>query len=301
MFRPGGAALARVLAGIPRDQLSGTLLVTGDPGGAFHLQRGAIVEVASPGAPGVETLLLRSGRVSEADWASVVRSGAPESRIGAELVARELVGTAELQLICVMAALDGAFAVGMGRVDGFSLDQASTSYRLGAPQGIEPEWLVQETARRIRALGSFGVPLSPFHDRLAWTDSGTEALGGSATGERREILRRADGRRSSRDIAFLLGRSLYAVTVEASRLVSEGLLAVVARPEGGSGRSSARPDGLAAEVDGAAHRSARAARLPHRQPGASRINEVLPLRPAVGTWGPPPTLLAKFRASGGLR
>ncbi|MGW4897076.1 MarR family transcriptional regulator, partial [Kitasatospora sp. NPDC004240] len=228
-FRSVGAGpdLARMLTG-PHGRLSGTLLVTGDPGGRFHLEGGAILEVASPGSPGVETLLLRSGRVSEPDWASVVRSGAAGGRVGAELVARELVGSAELQLICVMAALDGALAMGMGRIDRVTLDRDSPVPYFAASEGIEPEWLIHETGRRIRALGE--RPISPFRDRLTRTEAGERLLDAGATGERREILRRVNGRRSARDIAFLLGRGLYAVTVEAARLLHEGLVRAVAPP-----------------------------------------------------------------------
>ncbi|MEU3777911.1 MarR family transcriptional regulator [Streptomyces sp. NPDC032472] len=243
--------------------------------------------MASPGAPGVETLLLRSGRVSEADWTSVIRSGAGDGRIGRELVARELVGSAELHLMCMMAALDGALAVGMGRIDGFTIDHHSDSCRLAAPEGIEPEWLVHEAGRRIRVLGALGHSLSPFRSRPALTDAGSAQLSGPATGERREILLRANGRRSVRDIAFLLGRSLYAVSVEVSRLMGEGLVETVATARASTGDGPPPVDGRPR------------AELPHRLPGASGINTVLPLRPVGGHWRPPPALIAKYLAPGG--
>ncbi|MEV0410535.1 hypothetical protein AB0I68_06880 [Streptomyces sp. NPDC050448] len=280
--------LARALTDASRERLSGTLLVTGDPGGAFRLRCGALVEVASPGAPGVETLLLRSGRVSEADWTSVTRSAAVDGRIEFELVARDLIGSAELHLICVMAALDGALAIGMGRIDGFTVHQDAGSCRLGAPEGIEPEWLIYEAGRRIRVLGSLGHSLSPFRSRLARTDAGSAQLSSPATGERQEILLRANGRRSVRDIAFLLGRSLYAVTVEVSRLMGEGLMETVVTAHPQSGGSPSPADDRPSRTQ-----------LPHRLPGASGINTVLPLRPVGGHWRPPPALVAKYLTSGG--
>ncbi|WP_051794706.1 hypothetical protein [Streptomyces sp. NRRL S-87] len=262
-----GLELARALTEAPLDRISGTLLVAGDPGGAFHLSGGAIVEVVSPGAPGAETLLLRSGRLSEADWASATRSTTAGHAVGAELIARELVGAAELQLICVAAALDGALAVGMGRIDGFRLDRDAYGCRLAAPQAIEPDWLVREAERRIRALVSRRHPFSPFRTRLSRTEAGTAALDTAATGERREVLLRLNGRRSARDIAFLLGRSLYAVAVEVSRLLMEGLAEAVvpARPRDHLVRPGTTAGGL-----------------PRRLPGASGVNDVLPLRPAAG-------------------
>ncbi|MFD7629750.1 hypothetical protein ACFV7Q_27625 [Streptomyces sp. NPDC059851] len=261
-----GLELARTLTGAPLDQISGTLLVAGDPGGSFQLRGGAIVEVVSPGAPGAETLLLRSGRVSEADWTSVTRSCPPERPVGAELVARELVGAAELQLICVAAALDGALAVGMGRIDGFSLERDTHDCRLAALRAIEPDWLVGEVERRIRALVSRRRPFSPFRTRLGRTEAGTASLDTTA-GERREILLRVNGRRSARDIAFLLGRSLYAVAVEVSRLLGDGLVEAVVPAR--FKESCVRPATAAGD-------------LPRRLPGASGITDVLPLRPAAG-------------------
>ncbi|MFE0460149.1 MarR family transcriptional regulator [Kitasatospora sp. NPDC058965] len=299
--RPGGPRVdfARILAGGSRELRSGTLLVAGDPGGSFHLRDGAIVEVTSPGAPGADTLLLRSGRVSESEWASVCHAGAGDGGIGVELIARDLVGAAEWQLICVMAAVDGALAVGLGRIDGLTLDGEGCGDCLAALEGVEPDWLLRETERRIRALRSPGHAFSPFHDRLVRTDAGAAFLGRSTTGDRREILRRADGRRSARDIAFLLGRSLYAVLVEVSRLLGEGLLAT--GPAGGSpGGAGPPPAGrLARTTPAPDHPVAAPAPLPQRLPGASGITEVLPLRPAAGAWRPPSALVAKYRAGGG--
>ncbi|GAA0679999.1 hypothetical protein GCM10010193_37100 [Kitasatospora atroaurantiaca] len=245
--------LARVLIRAPGEQLSGTLLVTGNPGGSFHLSNGDVIAVESPGSPGTEALLLRSGRLGEADWAAAQQAGAVDNRTGAELIARMLVGAAELQLMCRMAAVDGAFAMGMGRIDRCTLEGPAACH-LAAPQGIEPDWLLQETVRRIRAFGALPFAISPYRDRVTLTPAGAAQLNGSKTGERREILLRVNGRRSSRDIAFLLGRSLYAVTVELSRLLGEGLVEVT-------------------------HRAA--SELPLRRRGTSGINDALPLRPAV--------------------
>ncbi|MET8629804.1 MarR family transcriptional regulator [Kitasatospora sp. NPDC004669] len=298
-LRSGGSGLdfPRVLMEVPHGRLSGTLLVTGDPGGRFHLEDGVILEVTSPGSPGVETLLLRSGRVTETDWASAVRSGAAGRRVGAELVARELVGSAELQLICVMAALDGALAMGMGRIDRVTLDPEPPSSFFAAPEGIEPEWLSHETERRIRALG--GQPVTPFRDRLSRTDAGTRLLDDGIAGERRDILRTANGRRSCRDIAFLLGRGLYAVTVETSRLLHEGLVGLAPSALEEAEGSFPAPEGdRNPEPAGQSGRSGNPARLPRRRPGASGITDVLPLRPVSGPWRPSTALAAEDRRFG---
>ncbi|MFD0278481.1 MarR family transcriptional regulator [Kitasatospora sp. NPDC127111] len=256
-------------------RFSGALRVAGDPGGQFHFRTGAVVEVSSPGAPDVETLLLHSGRVSESDWTAALRAGAAGDRAGAELVARGLVGRAELQLVCLMAALDGALAIGMGRIDGFSFDPGAPFQHLAAPQGIESDWLLQEAARRIGVIAALAAPHPPFSSRPQPTAAGARLLEGPVDGDRREILKRVNGRRSARDIAFLLGRSLYAVTVEMARMQGEGLIetAPEVRPATATGPGPAPLP--------AGDRTGRTA-LPVRQRGASRINDLLPLRPLAG-------------------
>ncbi|MEV7022233.1 MarR family transcriptional regulator [Kitasatospora sp. NPDC093558] len=298
--RPGSASheFARMLTGASRDRFSGTLLVTGDPGGSFRLRRGAVVEVASPGAPGVDTLLLRSGRAG-GDRAPAVRSAA-EGGAGSRPAAPDRVGAAELQLVCVMAALDAALAMGIGRIDGFAVDHETPAQRPVAPEGIEAEWLLREAERRIGALDSLGLSISPFHDRLARGNAATALLSGSVAGERREILLRANGRNTSRDIAFLLGRSLYAVTVDVLRMLGEGIVEAVLPAEGGPDRPPVpRDDRWQTPAGTAARPLGGAVQLPRRRPGASGINEVLPLRPVADRWRPPPALVAKYRAAEG--
>lgn len=271
--------LARNLIRARHERFSGTLVVVGDPGGAFHLANGVIVAVESPGAPNVETLLLRSGRVGKAEWAAAYQAGAAGDRTGTELVERTLVGAAELQLMCLMAALDGALSVGMGRIDECLLEPGGGGYHLVAPQGIEPDWLFQEASRRVKALASLRVSLCPFRDRMALTSTGAALLSGSTAGERREILLRVNGRRSSRDIAFLLGRGLYAVTVELARMLSDGLVEVVssrvAVPVSGPAEAADRMQ----NVTRLPHRPVGAGGLPPSQRGMNAIHDVLPLRP----------------------
>jgi hypothetical protein len=274
------AELARILASASSRQVSGSLLVDGDPGGSFHLSHGAIIAVESPGAPGVETLLLRSGRLGEAEWAAAFAAGAADNHTGAELVGRTLIGAAELQLVCRMAALDGAFAVGMGRIDRCTLQPGSAAHHLVTPPlGMETDGLLQESERRVRALRALRFSISPFRDRVALRPAGTALLDGSTTDERREILLRVNGRRSSRDLAFLLGRSLYPVTVELSRALGEGLVEVLSSCSAHDGGHRVPSPDHSSEVTQPPLRRDDALRLPRREPGASEINDVLPLRP----------------------
>jgi hypothetical protein len=287
---------AEALAPAAGERLTGLLRVTGSPGGVVAFTRGVVTAVTSPGAPDAVALLLRSGRITEADWADAVKAGAADARIGAELVARTLLGATELRAICQMAALDGAFAIAAGRIDDCVLERDTAASWLSVPLDIEPEWLLAETERRLAALfAPRRTPISPFRDRLVPTPGAAERSKGPVTELRREILRHLNGRRSCRDVAFLLGRGLYAVTVEISLMLREGVVAIhpadddpgpPPAPLGGPARhgpSRDRPRDASGdpawEAGGAPGWEQDADRLPRRAPGASGFRGDLPLRP----------------------
>ncbi|MFG3497320.1 MarR family transcriptional regulator [Streptomyces sp. NPDC047928] len=243
------------------------LRVRGRPGGTFHLRRGGVVAVESPGAPGVETLLLRSGRIREADWARLPPPapapapapsrvsdaasgaaagpapgtdppGAPDAAPGAaraaapavvsgrscaELVARGLVGAAELQVISAMALQDAVFAVVAGDMEDCVAEQEQGPLVPVAP-GEDPLRLLDVAARRLGALAALPHAVLPDRERVV-AGRGVEGAAVEALApHRREILFLANGRRTARDIAFVIGRGVYHVTVEMSRMLGEGLL-----------------------------------------------------------------------------
>ncbi|WP_152648266.1 hypothetical protein [Streptacidiphilus anmyonensis] len=268
-----------------RAAATGTLWAAGDPGGLLRLDGGRITGAESPGAPGAEALLLRSGRILEASWVAAYQAGAPSGRFAVELVRRGLVGAAELETVCLMALFDAAFAIAAGTVEecrweppppdagpvagngaGAGAGAAvGTDAAFGAePVGREQPWtsavtrvdawqLRAETERRLVALAQFPTPVRPGRDRLAAVaepaaaqaavGAGPNAGGPRAAGGlRREVLGLADGRRTARDIAFLLGRGVYPVTVEASRLLADGLVRIgSANREGGEVRALLAP------------------------------------------------------------
>jgi hypothetical protein len=254
---------------------TGTLLAVGDPGGLLRLDRGRVTGAESPGAPGVEALLLRSGRVLEASWVAACQAGAPPGRFAVELVRRGLVGAVELEAVCLMALFDAVFAITAGIVEEWRWEPTGAAARaVGEPEpvGREPwtgevtradvQELCGEIRRRLTALEQFPTPVRPGRDRLAavaepepgaasacrsavWGVGGSRAAGGL----RREVLGLADGRRTARDIAFLLGRGVYPVTVEASRLLADGLVRIGARSrEGGEVRALLTPRHAAPSV-----------------------------------------------------
>lgn len=225
--------LGRALARCRDEGVSGVLRVQGSPGGAFHLLGGAVVAVESPGSPGVGTLLLRSGRIDEAEWGAAHDAAATGAWPGVAFAGAGRLGNAEFQVIHMMAAQDAVFAVLAGRLENCVLDPARPDDPVPAlapavGRGVEPEELLVEAGRRIAALASLPHPVSPDRDRvIALVAAGDEE---TLPAVRRDILECANGRRSPRDIAFQLGRGVYTVTVEVSRMRAEGLVETVSAP-----------------------------------------------------------------------
>ncbi len=188
--------LAQALAQCHDERVTGALCVVGDVGGIFHLRDGAVIAVESPGSP-----------------------GAKELRLGPD--------SAEAQVVATAAIQDGAFAIAVGDVGRCVVGDSIDVPLLFAADGVVPELLLTETARRLDAIASLAFPLSPYRDRVV-PARGVES--GALTATRREIFECATGRRSARDIAFAVGRGLYPVTVEVSRMLGEELLEI-APPE----------------------------------------------------------------------
>src|SRR5688500_15300756 len=98
-YRAAFDVLAHALARCHADRVTGALRVVGNPGGLFHLSEGAVIAVDSPGSPGAETLLLRSGRISEEDWTAALREDTGTRSHQDTLIARGAVGSTELQVL----------------------------------------------------------------------------------------------------------------------------------------------------------------------------------------------------------
>ncbi|MDF3298122.1 MarR family transcriptional regulator [Streptomyces tropicalis] len=273
--RVGYAELGPVLSACGREGFTGRLLVSGTPGGVFHLRDGLVVAAESPGAPGAVALLLRSGRLTGEQWAELVREAGGAPWPAAALTAHGHAGAAQLRVICVMALHDAAFAVAAGPVE--DCERAPAGEPLApVPVGEPPTRMLQDAARKLTALAALPHPVRPDRERPVPADGPPVPV----TGLQRELLGRADGRRTARDLAFLTGRGVYAVTVEVARMLGDGLLCCpgtpapipVRVPERVPGvsrrRSAARPappPGPITVPDS----------LPRRTPGASGITEAL--------------------------
>jgi len=200
--------------------MTGALRVTGDPGGTIHLSDGRVVGIETPGAPGPEVLLLRSRRVSESSWeaafAAAVATGGP---MGAELVTRKLIGSGELEVLLWTAVADAMFVLASGTVDEYRAEPGSVDFVLPLDPGAEADWLLAETSRRLQVLTS--LPARHDRDRIVAVSGAERSDVGQDHGE---ILTLADGRRTPRDLAFALGRGVYATLLQLARMHEAGLL-----------------------------------------------------------------------------
>ncbi len=244
--------------------MSGILRVTGDPGGAIHIADGLVAAIETPAAPGPEALLLRSHRVSESGWDEAFAAAAASGgSMSTELVRREMIGAGELEWLLRTALADGMFALAGGTVDEYRAEPGQVDYVLLLQPGAEPDGLLAETSRRIRVLAT--LPARNGRDRIVATTGAVQP--GVRLGDGQdEILALADGRRTARDIAFALGRGVYATMLQLARMQRAGLLVAV---------SSRAADAAAAQTrrPAASNDLPVAAGLPRRQrdvPGSPR-------------------------------
>lgn len=228
--RVGYDLLSRALSECQGTRSTGKLRVSGKPGGVFHLRDGCVVAVESPGAPGPEARLLRSGRISGEQWAELLREAGGTRWPEAGLIAHGYAGAAQLRVVCMMAMQDAAFAVVAGDVE--ACDPLDAAFEPYAPValGEAPGRLLQDAARKLAAVAALPQPVRPDRERpvrAAVPDELCDRL----PPPQRELLAHADGRRTARDIAFATGLGAYTVTVGMARMLGEGLLELPEEPD----------------------------------------------------------------------
>ncbi|WP_071659479.1 hypothetical protein [Streptomyces humi] len=213
-----------LLAGLHTEKATATVLVSGTPGGAIHVRDGMVVGMETPGAPGVEVLLLKSHRIAEEDWTAVRATGADPARVALELVAGGLLGAAELEITGRAALFDAAFALALTSPDGWEVTAPRSLLDTGT--AVSPDRLVTENARRLRLLANERGATARFaRDRLEPAPEARDPRRVARLSARhRTVLTAADGRRTPRDIAFTLGRGLFAVLLDLRDLLAEGFL-----------------------------------------------------------------------------
>jgi hypothetical protein len=124
-----------------------------------------------------------------------------------------------------LALADALFAIAAGSIDGYHLANPPGSTRLTLPGGVPAGELLAEAARRLEVLDTFPNPISPDRDLVVYVQGGPSSGVVPGPGQR-EILALANGRRTARDIAFALGRGVYAVTLEIDRMRGAGLVLI---------------------------------------------------------------------------
>jgi len=276
MDAPGGMVnrLGQVLAACAGDRVSGVIRIAGEPGGTVHLADGAVVAIDTPGAPGPEVLLLRSGRVPEPGWSAAFAAAAAGGEVGAELVRRGLIGAGELEALLRMALADAMFVLAAGELADCELDKVAADCVLPLDPAAEPAWLLAEASRRLAVLASLPTPIK--HDLDRWASARGGAPAGRVPGSGQEtVLAVANGRRTARDMAFVLGRGVYAVTLQVARMHADGLLVPAARrvvppPVSDPGPRRGSPDDLKDAASKSADTASEPApALPRRRRGSS--------------------------------
>jgi hypothetical protein len=224
------AALAR-LAG---EHATGALY---SHAGAVFLVDGTVVHADSAMAPDLGVRLISCGRLSMETWHGAVADAGVDRRVGERLVEGGWLARGELELCHLDVLFDAAF---------FVLRPESTATRflpgashwLGPVRPVPAETLHRE-ARRRRALLDQVWPWPAMDAEPVVPREGEFAPGGRPTPRQQDVLRLADGSRTPVQIAWLLGRSAFATTLDVRRLAAAGLVATPVAS--GSGAAPARP------------------------------------------------------------
>jgi len=224
--------------------LTGVLQVIGDPGGVIYLSGGEVIGVKTPGAPSLEVLVLKSGRVPDDGWDAAFSAAAAGTAMSAELVTRGLIGAGELEALLRMAVADALFVLACGYVDQCRPEPGPVSVLLPLDPPAPVGELLAEAERRMYVLAA-SPGLAGYQRARVSPAPGVVPAETVLGGGRDELLALANGRRTPRDLAFALGRGVYATTLELSRMHTDGLLVTTSHRAGpplpAPARASATP------------------------------------------------------------
>ncbi len=193
---------------------------------------GKVIAAVTPVAPTVESLLLRSGRVSEAGWQDALQAAAPDGSMSAELAARGLLGAATIEVLTQTAVFDAIFAIALGGISSCAADPVGPgdlATLMPVDPGLEADRVVRETTRRLNVAGEWhGLDLR-IHSKPRRTGGDPNP---SMVQGRAEVLNKVNGRWTTRDIAFSLGRGLFSVMTDLAVLIEDGLVTFAPSPPG---------------------------------------------------------------------
>jgi hypothetical protein len=215
--------LALALDELAAARATGAVHVDGPDGGSVYLVEGEVYYVHAGSTPGVDCLLQASGTVPSTVFQTAWAAGAAAGRVGEVLVGSGALSRGEAELCTAAAITDGAFVLltaGRGparfapgerhwwgelrRIGVAALD-AQVGKRRRLLERTPPTDVDDQPVLAARRLGRHHVVLTD----LQW-----------------ELVVHADGRRTPRELARLLGRSSFSAVLETRRLVSAGLMRV---------------------------------------------------------------------------
>ncbi|MFD9762271.1 hypothetical protein ACFWXI_01875 [[Kitasatospora] papulosa] len=259
----GPRNVSAVLHTLYEQERDATVLVAGAPGGRIHVRQGLVVSIDTPGAPGAESILLRSGRVADTAW-TAVRAACrdEEGRLADELSSRGLLTATEFEVLCLAAVFDAAFVLALATPQGWEVT-GPVPVPVSGP-GLTPRRIAAETTRRLATLNGRWMPASAL---AALRVQPAEPVPSRLPSRYVTLLRAANDRRTPRDLAFALGRGTYAVMLDLARLHTLGLL------EETEPVTDARPS-TAPRVPASGTRNLEPApvvTLPRRTPGAHQL------------------------------
>ncbi|MFH9469774.1 hypothetical protein ACH4LT_21240 [Streptomyces clavifer] len=259
----GPRNVSAVLNTLHEQERDGTVLVTGTPGGRIHVRQGLVVSIDTPGAPGAESILLKSGRVSDTAWTAVrAVCRDEEGRLADELSARGLLTATEFEVLCVAAVFDAAFVLALAPPQGWEVT-GPVPVPVSGP-GLAPRRIAAETTRRLATLDGLWMPASAL---AALRVQPAEPVPSLLPPRYGTLLRAANDRRTPRDLAFALGRGTYAVMLDLARMHTLGLLKETASLT--DARPSTAPRAPAPEARNP--KPVPVVTLPRRTPGAHQL------------------------------
>ncbi|WP_327008812.1 hypothetical protein OHA72_17085 [Dactylosporangium sp. NBC_01737] len=268
-----GVTPAKALAQLAALGVTGALTVVGEPGGVIFIRDGLVNGVESPAAPSVDRLLTAAGLVEERVWETI------PSRPARALVEGGHVSATGIELCALNALYDAAYFV-------LSTERAELRFApdiehwLGADCTVTADQLCDHVVRQRHILDE--VHPSDVTDTAAVRPVLRPGLDRVlVSGLQWEIVLHADGHRTPLELAGLLGRSAYAVTLDVRRLAAAGLLEPPEPPEATEPAEPAAASAPTAPAAGGAEAPAN---------GGADIREVLPRRvPGTFTFEDPPS------------
>jgi hypothetical protein len=259
-----GVTPAKALTQLAAAGATGALTVHGEPGGVVFLRDGLVNGVESPAAPSVDRLLTAAGVVDERIWETLPSAPARSLVEGGHVTA------AAMELCALQALYDAAFFV-LGTPRAEMRFGPGILHWLGADGTVTADQVCDHVARQRRMLDevhpSEATDLAPVVPVLR---PGLDRV--LLSGLQWEIVLHADGRHTPQELAGLLGRSAYAVTLDVRRLAAAGL---VSPPPAAEPELETEPEQnpTAEEIAAVRHE---VAPLPKRVPGTYTFGDPAP-------------------------